>query len=209
MTLVEGPRSLLPPEQLDDFGWLEPNLRLIWRPGIARGLESLIVFCDNTVNRDSDFLVPVLRYARWDAARDLEALPAWPQMEIQLGYFEARRDWVSNQVRRIEAALTHAPYIPFGLQAQRDIPEIEVAEDRGDIEIHCSNGLQSITWRAPALPAGDPLNDTFFAVLTELRATMEALPRAGWQEVYDHDPTKNQAHRAWYWDGQVYNNETD
>jgi hypothetical protein len=209
MTLVEGPRSLLPPEQLDDFGWLEPNLRLILRHGFVRHSESVTVFCDNTVNRDSAFLAPVLRYARWVSAPDFKTLPAWPHVEIQLSYFDAQRDWVSEQIRRIEAALIHPPYMPFGLNTQRDAPEVEIAEDRGNIEIHCYNGLQTIELFSPALPAGDPLTDAFFAVFTGLRAIMEPISRDGWQEAYDDDPTTNVISHSWYWNGQVPKDETD
>lgn len=43
--LVEGPFSIRPPREMDDYGWLECDLRLThWRDGI---IESAAVYVDD------------------------------------------------------------------------------------------------------------------------------------------------------------------
>ncbi len=201
-TLIEGPRALHPPEHIDRHGWLEPDLTLIWGRHFRRH-ESIIVFCDSTVNRDSDFLPPMLRYIRWDLRQDLPTLPAWPSVEVQLSYVAPHQERVSDQIRRIEHALTQAPFIPTGLIAERHVPqldEVNTDDARGDIEIQRSNGLHFMTWSGPALPPGDPLTNTFFAVFAELRTLITPIARLGWTETYNRDPTVQPVPPGESWD---------
>ncbi|HUS15288.1 MAG TPA: hypothetical protein VM536_09760 [Chloroflexia bacterium] len=209
--LIEGPRSLIPPRELDDFGWLEPNLRLVWLSGRRR--ESLIIYCDETMNREAGFLTPVLRHARWNSLRDLRdvPIPVWPSVRIHLSSLETVQDQAGAAIRRIETAMSRPPYIPFGLNAHRDVPSVdfgETAEDRGHMEIECRNGTQTLTWTSWALGPGDAFSDLFFATIDELRALVVPMPRGGWQEAYDFDLTADPIRRSWYWDGQAPGGES-
>ncbi|MES2934034.1 MAG: hypothetical protein V4805_11175 [Pseudomonadota bacterium] len=84
--LISGPTALYPPQTLDDSGWLEPDLRitLFW-PG-WRKIESIIVYADDTMNRENDFLDPMIRHCVWDRKNDWSGKNAWPSVEISIGF---------------------------------------------------------------------------------------------------------------------------
>jgi len=60
--ILEGPRSIFPPREIADYGWLEPSLLIILRKIDLIIFESIALFCDDSVNRESDFLSPMVRH---------------------------------------------------------------------------------------------------------------------------------------------------
>jgi len=56
--LVEGPRALFPPAALDDFGWLEPYLRIELSSSGLEVSRSIAIYTDSTMNRDDNFSLP-------------------------------------------------------------------------------------------------------------------------------------------------------
>ena len=200
---VEGPRSLIPPEELDDFGWLEPELKLRWWHNGYRAWESLIIYCDNTVNRDEHFLKPLIRYARWERQKDMRQMPAWPTVDIRLSYFEEHLDWVNAKVKLLQDALAHAPFVAFGLTLQRDAPDMQLDGARGTISIYSRNGIQAIEYTSDALPPGDKVTELFFDTFQDLLNIMQPISREGWKEAYDYDWSDTDVRKSWYWDGKV------
>ncbi len=200
--LIEGPRVLHPPKELDHFGWLYPDLRLVHHEGLITQ-RSVAIYTDDTVNRDANFLKPVIRSAHWNGRNDLRVatLPDWPSVVVALSHFEDHRTWVSEQIKAIQTALTQLPFVPYGLSAERDGPD--VGEDwLQNLEIYTNNGGgQSVEFHSPVLPAGDPLTDCFFAVFDGLLAIMQPLTWEGWSEVYDTDLTDRDLPKSWYWNG--------
>jgi hypothetical protein len=203
--LVHGPRALFPPETLDDFGWLEPELRLIyWKPPM-KTYVSLAIYCDNTANRETNFLRPIIRFAQWDRYHDLATHPAWPTTDIQLSYFDDQFDCVHQQVYAFHTALTHLPFSPFGISAQRDMPVLPTDDSTGELEIVVSNGVQRLEFSTPALPAVNHITQHFFTLFEMLSSILQPFDRNGWRERYDYNLDTLYPLKAWDWDGTVPN----
>lgn len=201
--LIEGPRSIIPPEELDDFGWLEPDLhlRLYHIHSVIR--ESLTIFCDNTINREEGFLDPVLRYARWNWSKDRVDLPKWPSVDVTLSHFNEHKALVDEQIRRIQTALSEYPFVVSGLILDHQLPDdVDVNWDRGMLTIITSNGMQSMEFHSPAPSEGNTLGDLFFEVFSSLRSILQPMSGAGWKEAYDIDLDANYPLKSWYWDGE-------
>ena len=200
--VVDGPRSIFPPTKIDSFGWLEPQLRFVYWKAPASICESVALFCDNTMNRDDDFLRPVIRIARWNRANDFATKPYWPTVAIRLGYFDDNDDKLSNAIRVIHHNIPSLPFIPFGLSGQREAPDFPYS-NRGEIELYISNGIQSVEFTTPALPPGDNLTDQFFNVIEQFHDRIEPFDTTGWRERYSCNLNRLYPLRPWDWDGIV------
>jgi hypothetical protein len=199
-TLVRGPRALFPPQALDDFGWLEPELRLVyWQPPMKR-YESLAIFCDSTVNREVQFLRPVIRYARWDRYHDLATRPTWPTTDIRLSYFDDQFDHVHQQVYAFHTRVTQLPFTPFGISAERDLPTLATSDDDGEVEMRVRNGIQTLEFTTPAL-ADDPLTADIFTLRNLLLSLLQPFDRTGWRERYNDNLEARSPLQSWDWDG--------
>ena len=185
--LIDGPRALIPPPSLDDFGWLEPDLRLVyWKaPGYRK--QSVVLFVDNTVNRDIDFLQPIIRIAHWAS------------VNVQLGYFNDDKQHLQTAIYQFHQTLGSLPFLPFGLSARREVPHFPYT-DRGQLEIFASNGVQSVNFMTPALPDGDTLTDQFFSLLAQLETACQPFEQNEWRERYNYNLPELSPLQAWDWD---------
>jgi hypothetical protein len=200
-TLVYGPRALFPPDTLDDFGWLEPELRLVyWKPPM-KTYESLAIYCDSTVNREVAFLQPIIRSARWERYHDLATRPLWPTVDIQLSYFADQFEHLHQQVYALHTALTRLPFTPFGISAQRDVPIVKTRDDGQELDVLVSNGVQTLTFTTPAL-TDDPVTAHVLKLRDLLLGLVQPFVSNGWRERYDYDLDALAPLQAWDWDGR-------
>jgi hypothetical protein len=213
-TLVTGPRAIHPPPVIDDFGWLEPDLRLLWLGDGGATREAVSVFTDDTVNRDADFLAPLLRHAVWRRGADLERLRSvtsrppgapWPSVDVRLSAFERQRAAVDERLRALQRCLCRLPFIESGLVLDRMPPHFEWQHTWGArrvvfLEIYSRTGAQVVTYESPPLEQ-DPLTALFFDLFDYLTGIIEPLPLSGWRETYDWDLTARALPpRSWQWD---------
>ena len=198
--LIDGPRALIPPPSLDDFGWLEPDLRLVyWKtPGSRK--QSVVLFVDNTVNCDTDFLRPIIRIAQWERGHDIRTKPHWASVDVQLGYFNDDHQHLQTAIHQFHQTLGSLPFLPFGLSAKRQVPHFPYT-DRGKLEIFANNGVQSINFMTPALPDGDALTDQFFLLLAQLETACQPFEQNEWRERYNYNLPELSPLQAWDWDG--------
>jgi len=203
--LVHGPRALFPPETLDDFGWLEPELRLVYWKAPMKTYESLAIYCDNTVNRETKFLRPVVRFARWNRYHDLATRPIWPTTDIQLSYFDDQFDRIHQEVYSFHMAITHMPFTPFGISAQREVPTLPTEDSGGELEIVVSNGVQTLEFATPALSADNLVTERFFTLFEMLTSILQPFDRNGWRERYNCNLDALYPLKAWDWNGTLPN----
>ena len=181
--MVAGPRALFPPLELDDFGWLEPQLRI--STGSSQLERSVALFADDTVNRDDGFLEPVVRFARWDRASDLNNKVAWPSIDVRFGHI---RNWqrVDDMARSLPAAISAAHFAAFGISRVRDVPELNWAKPQSEFEVELLNGLQRIVVASPSLE-GDPLTTAVAEAWSVLESEFREFSADGWRERYSYD----------------------
>lgn len=185
--LVDGPRSVRPPEEVDDYGWLEPAARIVLQTpaGVVR---SLALFVDATAGRDEHYLPPVLRAAEWDRRTDLRRATgpglAWPGVVVRLlraGDDAAARvdETVADVQRRLAARPLGCRLRVFARDEARCL-ELEAPAWRDDDD-GLSAALDAALDRIPAL--GVPLDVA-----------------AGWRERYPYDLARGHESGPWEWD---------
>lgn len=190
----------MPPKEIDDFGWLESYLRLIWWPYSSTSTESIMIFCDNTINREANFLQPVIRHAKWERHDDIASPGIWPRVEISLSYLTGHLADIDDRVKILQAALADAPFVPFGLPVERNGPDLKTSNSAGSIRIESWNGRQTLEYSSHPLE-DDTLTSLFFETFNYLTSIMQPIDRKGWREAYNFDLSYYHPFRSWYWSG--------
>lgn len=198
--LAKGPFSIRPPRAVDDYGWLECYFRLTH---VAGGVvESAAVYLDDSMNRDSGFLPPVLRHVRWERGEDLRRAMAgelaWPTAVVNLSHFEEDRPRVDALIRSAQARLRALPVIEFGLCAERQMPAVD-ADPRGTVTVFTRTGAQSVeytTWSAGEAE----LFQLVLNGLELLRELRRPLDLTGWRESYPFELTSTALGVSKWWD---------
>lgn len=186
--LVDGPFSIKPPTELDDYGWLECQMRLThWAGGVV---ESAAVYVDDSMNREEGFLTPLLRHVRWEQANDLRRAIAgeleWPTAVISLTPIHEHRAAADALVREIFRHAASLPLVPFGLSVDRAVPEIDI-DDRGRLLLFVSNGVQNVEFSAPTSGADAGLSDVCLHGIATLREMVRPMALdVGWRESYPY-----------------------
>lgn len=205
LDLIDGPFSIRPPAETDDYGWLECDLRLVIRSRADGNPESVSVYVDDSANREEGFIRPLIRHAIWhDMAGDLRRAAAgeqlWPGVAVTIGHFDRAED-VDVIIRELQGRLCAPPFAVMGLVPDRAIPEIECDHDRGRMRLYSRNGVQSLEYESPALQNDGGFTDAFFAAFSALRGAIQPLEADGWSESYQYDPDDLPDGGAfWRWD---------
>ena len=124
--LLDGPDWLVPLTRVDDFGWLEPALKIDVRPlGVNKTSTSYAVFVDDTINRHARFLRPVVRRAYWDRPQDYQAKRKrnWPRVDI-LHHTMSRSEQrhMHLLLQRLDRSFNRLEFLTAGLVADRTDP---------------------------------------------------------------------------------------
>ena len=201
--LIEGPFSIKPPPAIDDYGWLEAELRLShWR---ADGvIESIAIYVDDSTNREEAFLPPMIRSATWnnksdDIRRALAGDLAWPNVNVSLSYVGAAEGEVDAIVRGIQVCLARVPFVPVGLVADRSLPDLP-PEPRGRLAVYTRNGLQAVEVELWTRGTDAALNEAILDGLDSLRSFVRPIDTAGWRESYRFPITRTDILNFDWWD---------
>lgn len=183
--LLEGPSAIFPPSEIDNYGWLEADFRLMIKwPGQHRH-ESVSVFSDDSMNRDENFLPPMIRRCLWNRSADLASTSAWPSTLIELGHIRDHSR-IDALLRGVHRKLTGLPFSELGLSTQRDVANLELDPSEPEFRVWTRNGAQSIEyWSLPVAAANFGLS--FRQVYEALLAELVPVSPQGWRERYDHD----------------------
>ncbi len=201
--ITEGPYSIRPPRAFDDYGWLEASLRLVhWRGG---SVESAAVFVDASANREDGFLAPVVRHAVWAKGEDLKRAITgqitWPGVTVTLAIIKDRSA-IDVLIREVQGCLAQIPLVPFGLSADRSVPEVPT-DERGRIRVSCSNGVQTVEYETATSPSDGGLTNVALAGIAALRGIGPALNLEGWRESYPHSLVGEDSGESWWWHYQL------
>jgi hypothetical protein len=183
--LLEGPTAIFPPGSIDDYGWLEADFSLTVKWPGNNIHESLHVFSDDSMNREDNFLAPMIRRCVWKRSVDMTGANEWPTATIELGFV---RDCsrVDALLRTVHRRLSGLPFAELGLSTQRDVADVELDSDEPEFRIWARNGVQSIEyWSLPVTPT--QLGLSLREVHSELLAELSPISQSGWRERYDHD----------------------
>lgn len=116
----------MPPTRLDDFGWLDPVLKIVDRPiGIRKTATAYSVYVDNTVNRDKNFLAPLVRYVNWDREYEYKVrrIRTWPKIKINQHVLKASEQAkLDSLLRNLDQSLSSINFLIAGLITDRSDP---------------------------------------------------------------------------------------
>lgn len=196
--LLDGPLAIFPPESIDSYGWLEPDFQLIIKWQGAGRYESLHVFSDDSMNREQNFLPPMIRRCQWNRNEDMAGENLWPSATVELGYVKDQRR-LDSLLREVQRKIATLPFAEIGLSTQRDVADVELDCSEPEFTIFARNGIQSIKyWSLPVAPI--QLGISFTQVHAGLLAELVPLSQPGWRERYEYD--LNQEPRS-SWDIEI------
>ncbi len=196
--LIEGPRAILPPKNIDEDGWLEPVLFIRERSCGWTVIESVMLLCDSTMNRDRSFLTPMIRQALWEREKDLDDKDSlYPHVQIKLGMAS---DWnaVKRIGRRIQRSLLSPPFIVYGHSKTRSVPRIETSCTGAEYLVRTDNGLQSIEFSSVELDS-DPVSSVLRESKTTLRSLVMPIDPVNWRERYNYNLPSQTPQESWDW----------
>jgi hypothetical protein len=99
------------------------------------------------MNREENFLEPVIRYVRWGRAEDVRRALAgeitWPTATLALSHFHDARAEVDQLMREVQARVTAVPFSITGLVTDRRVLDA-TPDDRGEVEVYARNDVQRV-----------------------------------------------------------------
>jgi hypothetical protein len=197
-TLIAGPRALVPPKAMTDHGWFEQDLRITLQSNPSGKIESIVVYTDDTMNKEEDFFAPVLRHCVWDQT-DNSSENGWPNTEIKLGSIKDQ-SLIHDCLTHIQASVGQMPFPTIGLSVTRDVPDVKHAVNSRAYSLYLRNGIQAIEYNSWQLE-DDPFASLIFESYDLLVSQREPMHKTGWTERYDHDfKSDDFPHPGWYWD---------
>lgn len=200
--LIEGPHTIFPRGRQGTE--LDPTLHFTFG-SFPKDTCSVILFCDNTVNRHHKFHDPVVRVAVWKRRREVDNTNPWPLVTVRWGRLRKGRRRVAALARRVAEELGHAPVIvDGGIFTRNGAPKARVGDGSDEFQVMLRTRLQKVTLRTPAL-VGDSLHRVVHQGCRLLQNLMSPLDFRGWKECYDQDLSSNgrRIDRHWRWDGNV------
>jgi hypothetical protein len=116
----------VPPTRLDNFGWLDPVLKIIDCPiGVRKNAKAYSVYVDNTVNRDKKFLAPLVRYVNWDREYEIEGkrIRKWPKIKVNQHILKkSEQAKLDSLLRKLDQSLSGIIFLTAGLIIDRSDP---------------------------------------------------------------------------------------
>ncbi|KQZ40062.1 hypothetical protein ASD58_06710 [Duganella sp. Root1480D1] len=183
--MLDGPLAIFPPESIDSYGWLEADFQLtITWPGAAQ-FESIHVFSDDSMNREQDFLPPMIRRCHWNRKADMAGENLWPTATVELGFIRDH-ERLDSMLREVQRKVGGLPFAEIGLSTLRGVADVELDFPEPEFRIWMRNGGRSLEyWSLPVGPK--QLGISFIQVHADLLAEFVPMSRSGWRERYEND----------------------
>ena len=200
--LIEGPHSIHPARRggLEDLDLAFRFLEGRW----PRSMRSVALYCDNTVNRRSNFHPPVVRLSEWDRASEPYNRKSWPLVSVRWGIVRNGKRRIDSYMKTLTRSLGHLPFVTDGFYRNRE-PAVKSHSAVDDFEVMVMTRLQRLEFQSPRTLADDPLVDVLVRGRDLLQELMKPLRFRGWKECFDYNlsaPDVMSA-RHWKWSGDV------
>ena len=193
---TNGPEAIFPPPKEDDFGWLEADLRIILIPHDQKKIESISIFVDDTMNREDNFLSPIIRHCTWLKNKDYSENNNWPTIEIlysRIGNYEI----VDKKIKQMQKTISKFDFKELGLSLKRDVAKIKIDYNKPRFELFSRNGIQAITINSWAIEGSNHLPDLVFDLFSYLKKIINPFNQNGWNERYNQDLNKVFPLKCW------------
>jgi hypothetical protein len=154
------------------------------------GYKSISIWTDNTMNKEKNFFLPIIRYTKWIKKDDLNKIRdnnslTFPDVKVSLGAIKDQKK-LENELIIFQKKSKSFPYIPFGLSLQRDVPDVEFDKNYTAYSIFFRNGIQSVEINSePVL--GHSFTKNVFDLFNTIKNQMNIFNKQGWKEKYSID----------------------
>jgi len=187
--LVAGPNAIF---RISDGSWLEKDLHFsIYEEGLKK-IETYSLWTDDSMNKEENFLSPMIRILTWERRRDLNDLNdnktrKFPMIDVKLGIIhDDKLEEVNQKFISFQKIVTeNNNYIPFKLSTKRDSADIKINYDQEyiDYSIYMRNGAQSFEFCSTGNNSDNlvkGIND-FKKLLQE---SIQVINKSEWKERY-------------------------
>jgi len=193
--LIAGPRAIFPPRAIDDFGWLEADLKITLTSHDYKKLESVSIFVDDTMNRDDSFLEPIIRYCIWERHKDETGNNSWPSIQLLYSHITNKKA-ADKKIRTLQKAIAKFDFKELGLSLKRDVAQVDIDYQQPLFDVFSRNGIQGITINSGAIK-GDQLCETVFDLTRYFKKALKPIDQAGWRERYNQNLRKDFPAKSW------------
>lgn len=145
--LLDGQRAIFPSKR--KYEWLESVLTIKQYPlGIDKNSVTYSIYVDNTINKEDNFLLPIVRIAKWDRLKELNAkrFKRWPEIQIiqhELTKLEQKK--IDEFLKKLDSKISTLQFAVGGLITDRSDPTpIDINTGFRDLIIKRWNGCQTI-----------------------------------------------------------------
>lgn len=195
--LIEGPLALFPPPKSKGDGWLECDLRIFKYSPNYRKQESVAIYTDDTMNKESDFLKPVLRHCIWDRHKDMNGSNSWPSVDIQLGHIKDITK-VSEILVELQSSIPKFSFASCGVSLTRDSVEVKCNHNEVSYVLFMRNGVQSLTYSSCSI-LGDEATVLILNSYNSFLNEQLSIEKIGWQERYEYNLREESPKEMWNW----------
>jgi len=187
--LVEGPSAIF---RVSDGDWLEKDLQIIlYEPGMKK-IASYSIWSDDSMNKESNFMPPMIRILTWNRREDLANLKedihrTFPIIDLKLGSIkkEKFKELNNSFINFQKSLLKNHSYIPYKIATKRDSAETEVDYDQPylDFSIYIRNGKQALEFSSSGNMDNILIND-LLAMKRLLSESIKIVDLSNWKERY-------------------------
>jgi hypothetical protein len=187
--LLEGPSSVIHKASGD---WLKKDFRIILHQPKSGILTSYSIWSDDTWNKETDFLAPMIRVVAWDRKKDMERLKQskeikFPEIDAVLGTIKSEKFKGLNEafIQLQHKIVRHSGYIPFHISTERDAPLLNVEADKEFLHyaLYFNNGGQTFELKSSG-NFDQPLVVDLMDITTQLSESMQLIDPSPWKERY-------------------------
>ncbi|NOS93249.1 MAG: hypothetical protein HOP30_15120 [Cyclobacteriaceae bacterium] len=153
-------------------------------------IHHISLWSDSTMNKENDFLKPIIRFAHWERQNDLDKSRdkieiTWPDIRIFLGYIKPEKfEELNSELIKLQQLIPKIHFASLGISLKRDVAELQRSDVSVEYEIWIRNGTQSLRYYSPLIE-----NNVFLEKAIELKqlllASMDEIDLTGWKERYD------------------------
>ena len=187
--LVEGPSAIF---RLSEGDWLEKDLHITIWDGGYQNISTYSLWTDASMNKEEDFLPPMIRILNWKRRKDLDELRddenrEFPKIELELGTIKnSKFDQIEYSFISIQKAVKESnDYIPYKISRKRDYAELGIDYEKEylDFSIFVRNGSQSLEFFSSG-NYSNSLVQQIQNLIHLLRESIEPVNKSEWKERY-------------------------
>ena len=155
-------------------------------------MSNYSIWTDCSMNKEEDFLPPMIRILNWKRKQDLDDLKQeesrkFPKIELEFGTIKnSKFDQLENAFIAIQKAVKEDnDYVPYKISRQRDQADIQVDYDKEylNFSIYVRNGSQCLEFSSSG-NYSNPMIQQIQNLIHLFNESIEPVDKSEWKERY-------------------------